>query len=75
MMMMMMIVVMITDTRIYLCTEEENYSKTSHEELLYSQTCVKAGVNLKAVSMPLKIGLMEISRSRFKQSKSSLLIP
>ena len=35
---------------------------------------VKAGVHLKAVSTPHKIGLMEISRSRFKQSKNSLLI-
>ena len=34
---------------------------------------VKAGVNLKAVFMPIKIGFMEISRSRFKQSKISLL--
>ena len=34
---------------------------------------LKAGVNLKAVFMPIKIGFMEISRSRFKQSKFSLL--
>ena len=34
---------------------------------------LKAGVNLKAVFMPIKIGFMEISRSRFKQSKISLL--
>ena len=38
---------------------------------------VKAGVNLKAVSRPLKIGSMkiQISRSHFKQSKNSLPIP
>ena len=34
---------------------------------------LKAGVNLKVVFMPIKIGFMEISRSRFKQSKISLL--
>ena len=30
---------------------------------------IKAGVHLKAVFTPLLIGLMEISRSRFKQYK------
>ena len=34
----------------------------------------KAGVDLKAVFPPLNLGLMRISRSRFKQSKNSLLI-
>ena len=35
---------------------------------------LKAGVQLKAVFPPLNFGLMRISRSRFKQSKNSLLI-
>ena len=47
--------------------------------LIYSSTSVipwkvfffKAGVNLKAVFTPLKIGSIKISRSRFKQSKNS----
>ena len=34
----------------------------------------KAGVNLKAIFSPLQMGLMGISRSRFKQSKNTLLI-
>ena len=34
---------------------------------------LKAGVHLKAVFMPLKIGLMEISRSHFKQDKNPIL--
>ena len=32
------------------------------------------GVHLKAVFPPLNLGLIRISRSRFKQSKNSLLI-
>ena len=32
-----------------------------------------AGVHLKAVFPPLNLGLIRISRSRFKQSKNSLL--
>ena len=35
---------------------------------------VKTGVHLKAVFTPLKIGLTEISRSRFKQYKNPILI-
>ena len=35
---------------------------------------VLAGVDLKAVLPPLNLGLMQKSRSRFKQSKTSLLI-
>ena len=35
---------------------------------------IKAGVHLKAVFTPLKIGLMEISRLRFKQYENALLI-
>ena len=34
----------------------------------------KAGVHLKAVFTPLKIGSTEISRSRFKQYKNRMLI-
>ena len=34
----------------------------------------KAGLNLNAISLQLNMGLMEISRSRFKQSKNSMLI-
>ena len=36
---------------------------------------VKGGVNLNANFPPLDMALMEISRSRFKQSKNSMLIP
>ena len=32
-------------------------------------------VNLNAIFRPLDMALMEISRSRFKQSKNSMLIP
>ena len=35
---------------------------------------IKAEVHLKAVFQPLNLGLIRISRSRFKQSKNSLLI-
>ena len=35
---------------------------------------IKAGVHLKAVYTPPKIGLTEISRSRFKQYKNPTLI-
>ena len=34
---------------------------------------IKAGAHLEAVSPPLNLGLMRISRSRFKQSKNYLL--
>ena len=34
---------------------------------------LKAGVYLNAAFTPLKIGLMEISRSRFKQCKNPIL--
>ena len=37
--------------------------------------CVKGGLNLNAIFLPLDTALMEISRSRFKQSKNSTLIP
>ena len=36
---------------------------------------LKGGVNLNAIFPPLDMALMEISRSRFKQSKNSMLIP
>ena len=35
----------------------------------------KGGINLNAIFPPLDMALMEISRSRFKQSKKSMLIP
>ena len=35
----------------------------------------KGGINLNAIFPPLDMALMEISRSRFKQSKNSILIP
>ena len=44
-----------------------------NQDSLETTSSLKAGVNLKAVFMPIKIGFMEISRSRFKQSKISLL--
>ena len=34
---------------------------------------LKAGVNLNGIFEPLNTGLMQISRSRFKQSKNSML--
>ena len=33
----------------------------------------KAGIHLEAVFPPLNVGLMRISRSRFKQSKNPML--
>ena len=36
--------------------------------------CVKAGVHLNVVFPPLNMSLIEIPRSRFKQSRNSLLI-
>ena len=44
--------------------------KVNNEDIYW----LKAGVHLKAVFPPLNLGLMRISRSRFKQSKNSLLI-
>ena len=35
---------------------------------------LKAGVHLNVVFPPLTMGLIEISRSRFKQSRNSMLI-
>ncbi len=35
---------------------------------------IKAGVHLKAAYLPVNLGLMRISSSRFKLSKNSLLI-
>ena len=35
---------------------------------------LKAGVHMNAIFPPLSVGLMKISRSRFKQSKNLLLI-
>ena len=35
---------------------------------------IKAGVHMNAIFPPLSVGLMKISRSRFKQSKNPLLI-
>ena len=37
---------------------------------MISNKCVKTGVHLKAVFPPLNLGLMRISRSHFKQSKT-----
>ena len=37
-------------------------------------SCVKAGVHMNAIFSPLNVGLMKISRSRFKQSRNPLLI-
>ena len=37
-------------------------------------SAVKAGVHMNAIFSPLNVGLMKISRSRFKQSKNPLLI-
>ena len=39
-----------------------------------SESALVAGVHLKALFAPLKIGLIEISRSRFKQNKNHMLI-
>ena len=36
---------------------------------------IKGGLNLNAIFPPLDMALMEISRSRSKQSKNSMLIP
>ena len=36
--------------------------------------CIKAGVHVNVVFPPLNMGLLDISRSRFKQSKNSMLI-
>ena len=35
---------------------------------------IKAGVHVNAIFQPLSVGLIKISRSRFKQSKNPLLI-
>ena len=35
---------------------------------------IKVGVHMNAIFSPLNVGLMKISRSRFKQSKNPLLI-
>ena len=40
----------------------------------YLHDCLKAGVHLKPVFPPLSLGLMRISRLRFKQSRNSMLI-
>ena len=40
----------------------------------YSYSNLKAGVHLKPVFPPLNLGLMRISRLRFKQSRKSMLI-
>ena len=42
--------------------------------LLFAPVTIKAGIHLKAVFTPPKIGLTEISRSRFKQYKNPTLI-
>ena len=36
--------------------------------------CLKVGVHINSIFSPLNVGLMKISRSRFKQSKNPLLI-
>ena len=41
---------------------------------LLQTLAIKAGIHLKAVFTPPKIGLTEISRSRFKQYKNPTLI-
>ena len=48
---------------------------SSTSEIPWKVFLLKAGVNLKAVFTPLKTGSTKISRSRFKQSRNSLLIP
>ena len=42
--------------------------------VLVLRNSIKAGVHLKAVFTPFKIGSTEISRSRFKQYKNPMLI-
>ena len=42
--------------------------------MMLMMTEIKAGIHLKAVFTPPKIGLTEISRSRFKQYKNPTLI-
>ena len=39
---------------------------------LVGAKAIKAGVNLNAIFAPFNMGLMQISRSRFKQSKNSM---
>ena len=48
--------------------------KTKYGHSSTDKKKVKAGVHLKAVFTPPKIGLTEISRSRFKQYKNPTLI-
>ena len=42
--------------------------------LILEKFIFKAGVHMNAIFSPLNVGLMKISRSRFKQSKNPLLI-
>ena len=39
----------------------------------YNEVIIKAGVNLNGIFVPLKTGLVQISRSHFKQFKNSML--
>ena len=43
--------------------------------LVWCAMKLKGGFNLNVIFPPLDMALMEISRSRFKQSKNSTLIP
>ena len=44
-------------------------------EIFFGKLFIKAGVHMNVVFPPLNMGLIEISRSRFKQYKNCLLIP
>ena len=41
----------------------------------HSRKLLKGGLHLNAIFPPLDMALMEISRSRFKQSKNPIIIP
>ena len=45
----------------------------SHTVLRISVRAIKAGVHLNGIFAPLNAGLVQISRSHFKQSKNSML--
>ena len=50
-------------------------TESSKEHPISTLYKFKGGINLNAIFPPLDMALMEISRSRFKQSKNSMLIP
>ena len=52
-----------------MCTERSGPVFSPSRELPF-----KVGVHINAIFPPLSVGLMKISRSRFKQSKNPLLI-